>query len=256
MTAQSDFNSNSLLGVHFDQFNAGYKEGEAVVGIGLDLGKTVIQAVRLIPKVISLILLGLAGMSLLLTRRRFGLMATILTLTLTMPAIALCAPTARTIGGGAILSLWVLLVPTAGIIQILWGLYRLYHPEPGLEHVHRWDLGTPHRVFEWLWDLLPERLEILEPVFEPITLVLIALALFLLDSLFFNFDGEQPTALYAIPLISACALLGQMLMTLTANAYKQQLLRDQILDHQQSAESMKNAQVGMHERAVEGRVRS
>lgn len=261
-TATASQQSEPILGNTSHEFVTGLRQGHAVAQHSQAAITGVYRFAKMICLfvylLIRLVLTGFVGWSVFYIRRRIGLISSIMFLLSGYLTLAFAGPKAGSMHAGFVILAWGLFMLAFGVIQIIWGVYRLFAPPPMHEHIHRFSAGVSNTWTVFLWDLLPERARTSSFVHarDLLALILISLGLWILDRVILAENPKQSTALYIIPLMSAAALVLLATMDLVVAAYQGQVFRDQLLDQQDEAERMNSIQGSMHEREVEGFVQS
>jgi len=259
-TASNTQPSPPIFGTTASEFGKGVSQGQAVAKQGQ---AAIIGSFRFAKAIagiaywsVFLLLTGVSGWSLLFIRRKVGLMASIMITLLSFLTMAWLGPNIASMQAGIFMLGWWLFTLALGMIQTMWGVYRLFHPLPMQRHIHRWNFGEPAVWLEYLWGLLPEWInhKYVVQLHEPILLVIIAVGLWMLDSMVLAEDPDHTSALYMIPLMSAGAMVLLAAVDRIASAYHGQIQRDQLLDQQSDAERMSKIQGSTHERVAEGYV--
>lgn len=252
--------SPPIFGATASEFGKGVSQGHAVAKQGQAAIIGSFKFAKAIAGIaywsVFLLLTGVSGWSLLFIRRKIGLMASMMILLLSFLTMAWLGPNITTMQAGIVMLGWWVLMIALAFAHIMLGVHRLFFPLPMHEHIHRWSFGEPAAWLEYLWGLLPDWIKhkYVVQLHEPILLVLVAVGLWLLDSLVLADDPEYATALYLIPLMSAGAMISLAALDRVVSAYQGQLHRDMLLDQQSEAERMNEIQGSMHEREAEGYV--
>ncbi len=259
-TASNTQPSPPIFGTTASEFGKGVtqgqgiaKQGQAAIIGSFKFAKAIGQ---LVYWSIFLLLTGVSGCSILFLRGKIGLITAIMITLLSFLTMAWLGPNITTIQAGIVMLGWWILMIALAFAHIMLGVHRLFFPLPMHEHIHRWSFGEPAAWLEYLWGLLPSWInqKYVVQLQEPILLVIVAVGLWMLDSLVLAEDPEHTSALYLIPLSSAASMILLAALDRVVSAYQGQLHRDMLLDQQSEAERMNKIQGSMHEREAEGYV--